>query len=98
MSSAEHSNIEAYYIKKYKSADSEKDSYHQIFVADVMCLDTTLTNLPLLPIGINTNMPHFVIPIGSEKVPLGLSVAYNICAAVNVGWAPLHFAIAKKEA
>jgi hypothetical protein len=57
-----------------------------------------LASKPLLPISVDTNLPPFLLPISqpnSEK-SFKISVAYDTCPGLNVGWAGFHLAIAKQ--
>jgi hypothetical protein len=53
---------------------------------------------PLLPISIEPNLPHIVMPIGQNKEAstFSLLLAYDTCAACNVGYLGHHLPIAEK--
>jgi hypothetical protein len=53
---------------------------------------------PLLPISIEPNLPHIVMPIGQNKEALTFSLllAYDTCAACNVRYLGHHLPIAEK--
>jgi hypothetical protein len=58
-----------------------------------------LASKPLLPISVDTNLPHFLLPIGQSNsdMSFNISVAYDTCAVLNIGWAGFHLAIAKQH-
>jgi hypothetical protein len=62
-----------------------------------LCLPTDLASKPLLPISMDTNVPYFLLPIGQPRSEpsFKISVAYDTCAVLNLGWAGFHLAIAK---
>jgi hypothetical protein len=51
---------------------------------------------PLLPISIEDNLPHIALPIGQnlETSSISILVAYDTCAAINVGYLGHHLPIA----
>jgi hypothetical protein len=53
---------------------------------------------PLLPISIEPNPPHIVMPIGQNKETSTCSLlsAYDTCAACNIGYLGHHLPIAEK--
>jgi uncharacterized Zn finger protein (UPF0148 family) len=53
---------------------------------------------PLLPISIETNLSHIPLPIGQnlETSSISILVAYDTCAAVNIGHLGHHLQIAEK--
>ena len=59
-------------------------------------LDAAVGTLSLLPIGIDTNLPHVVTLIGKEPMGFEISAAYDTCTAVTIGYSQFHLAIAKK--
>jgi uncharacterized Zn finger protein (UPF0148 family) len=79
---------------KTETDDSTKKDF--ITFATFLCLPTSLNSKPLLPISVDTNLPHFMLPIGQPSSNFQLSVAYDTCAVLCVGWAGYHLAIAKK--
>jgi hypothetical protein len=70
-----------------------------ITFATFLCLPADLASKPLLPISVDTNLPHFSLPIGqpTDATAFKLSVAYDTCAVLCVGWAGYHLAIAKQH-
>jgi hypothetical protein len=79
--------------KKSKSASvSEVQTF-------VVCFETNLnTSKPLLPITIEGNLPHIVMPIGQSPTTaiFSLLLAYNTCAACNVGYLGHRLPIVEK--
>jgi hypothetical protein len=53
---------------------------------------------PLLPISIEANLPHIALPIDQnlEASSISILVAYDTCAAINVGYLGHHLPIAEK--
>jgi hypothetical protein len=53
----------------------------------------------LLPISVDTNLPHFLLPIGQSSADSNfkISVVYDTCAVLNVDWAAFHLAITKQH-
>jgi hypothetical protein len=53
---------------------------------------------PLLPISIEANLPHIALPIGQnlETASISILVAYDTCAANNVGYIGHHLPITEK--
>jgi hypothetical protein len=65
----------------------------------ILCMPTmTPTTKPLLPISIDTHLPHFEVAVGQKgsNSRFKISLAYDTCAVTNVGWSTYHLAIAKK--
>jgi hypothetical protein len=53
--------------------------------------------MPRIPISVESNLPHISIPIGHDaQRKFSLSVAYDTCAACNVGFAGHHLPIAER--
>jgi hypothetical protein len=52
----------------------------------------------LLSISIEANLPHIALPIGQnlETASISILVAYDMCAAVNVGYLGHHLPIAER--
>jgi uncharacterized Zn finger protein (UPF0148 family) len=82
--------------KKAKTESSPTKDF--VVLSTFLCLPTDLTSKPLLPISVDTNLPHFLLPIGqpNNDSAFKISVAYDTCAVLNVGWAGFHLAIAKQ--
>jgi hypothetical protein len=81
--------------KKPKPANSDG-----VCFTTFLCLPTmTPSTKPLLPISIDTHLPHFEVAIGQKESnsPFRISLAYDTCAVTNVGWSTYHLAIAKKH-
>jgi hypothetical protein len=52
---------------------------------------------PRIPILVESNLPHISLPIGHDpQTKFSLSVAYDTCAACNVGYAGHHLPIAER--
>jgi hypothetical protein len=50
-----------------------------------------------IPISVESNLPHISLPIGHDpQTKFSLSVAYDTCAACNVGYAGHHLPIAER--
>ena len=64
----------------------------------LVCLNSSLNSKPLLPISVDTSLPHITLPIGPEdsKPDLALTVCYDSAAVLCVGSLAFHLAIAKK--
>jgi hypothetical protein len=87
--------------KKSKSTNEDTASSPRkdfITLSTFICLPADIASKPLLPISVDTNLPHFLLPIGqpSDATAFKLSVAYDTCAVLCVGWAGYHLAIAKQ--
>jgi uncharacterized Zn finger protein (UPF0148 family) len=82
--------------KKAKTVDSSK-KLEFLTLPTFLCLPTDLASKPLLPISVDTNLPHFLLDIGQPDADptFKLSVAYNTCAVLCVGWSGFHLAVAK---
>jgi hypothetical protein len=65
------------------------------FLINATCLQTMIPHKPLLPITIETNLPHLNLLIGLEG-KCSLSVAYDTCTVLCVGSAAFHLAIAER--
>jgi hypothetical protein len=53
--------------------------------------------IPRLPISVQCNLPHISLPTGHDpEMKFCLSVAYDTCAACNVGYSGHHLPIAEK--
>jgi uncharacterized Zn finger protein (UPF0148 family) len=76
-------------------AGSNKDF---VTFSTFLCLPADLASKPLLPISVDTNLPHFSLPVGqpNSTTNFNLSVAYDTCAVLCVGWAGYHLTIAKQ--
>jgi hypothetical protein len=76
-------------IKKPKS---------DIHTFSVIVLEATTDRaLPRIPISVESNLPHISLPIGHDpQTKFSLSVAYDTCAACNVGFAGHHLPIAER--
>jgi uncharacterized Zn finger protein (UPF0148 family) len=83
--------------KKAKTESSPTKDF--VVLSTFLCLPTDLTSKPLLPISVDTNLPHFLLPIGqpNNDSAFKISVAYDTCTVLNVGWAGFHLAIAKQH-
>jgi hypothetical protein len=78
--------------KKTKSQNSNQvHSFPVVF-------EVNLSAKPLLPIQIESNLPHIMIPIGQnpKSAIFALQSAYDTCAACNVGYLIFHLSIAEK--
>jgi hypothetical protein len=64
----------------------------------VVVLEATAAQaMPRIPISVESNLPHISIPIGhDQQTKFSLSVAYDTCAACNVGFAGHHLPIAER--
>jgi hypothetical protein len=52
---------------------------------------------PRIPISVESNLPHIYLPIGHDPLTkCSLSVAYDTCAACNVGYTGHHLPIAER--
>jgi uncharacterized Zn finger protein (UPF0148 family) len=82
--------------KKAKPATSTSTEF--VTLPTFICLPTDLASKPLLPISVDTNLPHFLLPVGQPDAATAfrISVAYDTCAVLNVGWAGFHLAVAKQ--
>jgi hypothetical protein len=69
-----------------------------IHTFSVMVLEaSTGSALPRIPISVEGNLPHISLPIGHDpQTKFSLSVAYDTCAACNVGFAGHHLPIAER--
>ena len=85
--------------KKAKTEASPSPKKDFICFSTFLCLPADLASKPLLPISVDTNLPHFMLPIGQPEsdTAFQLSVAYDTCAVLCVGWAGYHLAIAKQH-
>lgn len=68
---------------------------HQAFPIKVLQSHTTK---PMLPISVESNLPHIALPIGhiDAQRSMALLVAYNTCAAINCGNLLHHLPIMEK--
>jgi uncharacterized Zn finger protein (UPF0148 family) len=84
--------------KKQKKTESPSPCKDFVTLSTFLCLPADLASKPLLPISVETNLPHFMLPIGQPEsnTAFKLSVAYDTCAVLCVGWAGYHLAIAKQ--
>jgi hypothetical protein len=82
--------------KKAKTSDTPK-KVEFLTLSTCLCLPTDLASKPLLPISVNTNLPHFLLDIGQPDADtsLKLSVAYDTYAVLCVGWSGFHLVVAK---
>jgi uncharacterized Zn finger protein (UPF0148 family) len=90
--------LKALLTKKTKTTSTTRQDF--ITFSTFLCLPADIASKPLLPISVDTNLPHFLLPIGqpsTDNTGFKLSVAYDTCAVLNVGWAGYHLAIAKKH-
>jgi hypothetical protein len=57
---------------------------------------TDLASKPILPISVDTNLPHFLLPTRQPKseTAFRISVAYATYAVLNIGWVGFHLAMA----
>jgi hypothetical protein len=85
-------------LKALLSSNKKAKTKDFIVLATFLCLPTDLTSKPLLPISVDTNLPHFLLPIGqpNDDTAFKISVAYDTCAVLNVGWAGFHLAVPKQ--
>jgi hypothetical protein len=69
-----------------------------IHTFSVMVLEaSTGSAMPRIPITVESNLPHISLPIGHDpQTKFSLSVAYDTCAACNVGFAGHHLPIAER--
>jgi hypothetical protein len=90
--------LKALLTSNKKSKTESKSSKEHVCFPTFLCLPTDLASKPLLPISVDTNLPHFLLPIGqpSSETAFRISVAYDTCAVLNVDWASFHLAIAKQ--
>jgi hypothetical protein len=84
--------------KKVKTTASGSPSKNYVTLSTFICLPTGISAKPLLPISVDTNLPHFLLPIGQPDNDSGfnISVAYDTCAVLCVGWSGFHLAVAKQ--
>jgi hypothetical protein len=77
---------------------AKTNASNSVVFMTIMCLPVKSTTKPLLPINIDTHLPHFEISVSPKTIdfPFKLSLAYNTCAVTNVGWSTYHLAIAKQ--
>ena len=62
-----------------------------------VCLSNGMQSKPLLPINIETNIPHISLRVGIDTiVKLLLPVTFDTAAVVCVGAADYHLALAKR--
>ena len=79
-----------------KTKAEDKKSNHICF-SSFVCLPTTMYSKPLLPISIDSNLPHIKLGIGKQDEPdITLLVAYDTCAVLNVGYLKYHMEVIKK--
>jgi uncharacterized Zn finger protein (UPF0148 family) len=83
--------------KKAKNAASNSQDF--ITFPTFLCLPSELSSKPLLPISVDTNLPHFLLPVGQSSADSNfkISVVYDTCAVLNVDWAAFHLAITKQH-
>jgi hypothetical protein len=64
----------------------------------IVCYEVNSSVKPMLPISIKSRLPHIVMPIGQNHAAslFSLPVAYDTCAACNVGYLGHHLPIAEK--
>jgi hypothetical protein len=84
--------------KKPKMMASPSPHMEFVTLPTFLCLPTNLASKPLLPISVDTNLPHFLLPIGqlTTETAFKISVAYDTCTVLNIGWAGFHLAVAKQ--
>jgi hypothetical protein len=60
--------------------------------------EVILSAKPMLPIQLENNLPHIVMPVGQnlKSAIFSLLLAYDTCAACNVGYLYFHLPIAEK--
>jgi hypothetical protein len=79
------------------NASPSKRSKTDIHTFVVVLEATTLQAMPRIPISVESNLPHISLPIGHDpQTKFSLSVAYDTCAACNVGYAGHHLPIAER--
>jgi hypothetical protein len=82
---------------KAKPLDCHNNKLEFLMFPTFLCLPTTnITSKPLLPISVDTNLPHFLLDIGQTNADTSfkLSIAYDTCAVLCVGWSGLHLTFA----
>jgi hypothetical protein len=79
-------------------AKKTKNSPNGAVQTFTVCFEVNSSVKPMLPISIESNLPHIVMPIGQNLAssPFSLLVAYDTCAACNVGYLGHHLPIAEK--
>ena len=79
-----------------KTKEEDKKKPHICF-SSFVCLPTKMDSKPLLPISIDSNLPHIKLGIGKQDEPdITLLVAYDTCAVLNVGYLKYHMEVIKK--
>jgi hypothetical protein len=82
--------------KRQTGATNEFDD--TICLTTLLCFPANMASKPLLPINIDTHLPHFDLAVGQRESTsiFKISLAFDTCAVTNVGWSNYHLAIAKK--
>jgi hypothetical protein len=94
MSAAEIQTLISKTTKHNKKPNLQTDRVIS-FLINATCFQTNIPHKPLLPISIETNLPHLNLLIGLER-KCCLSIAYDTCAVLCVGSASFHLAIAER--
>ena len=74
---------------KRKPDDKDDDSAHKVWTFLIcVCLSANMNSKPLLPINIETNIPHIRLPIGLSDyiIKLYLPVTFDTAAVVFVAF------------
>jgi hypothetical protein len=68
------------------------------FLIDAICLSSLTDSKPIIPIPIDVNLPHMALTIGQSLTgpQFTLSLAYDTCIALCVGYLAFHLAVAEK--
>ena len=86
-------------IKRKTGGDDDVDNSKKVWTfLTCVCFSSDLLSKPLLPINIETNIPHISLPIGSSTMitKLYLPVIYDTAAVLCVRAAEYHLALANK--
>jgi hypothetical protein len=76
---------------------ASKKPRHDIHSFVVVLEAATAKAMPRIPITVESNLPHISLPIGHDpETKFSLLVAYDTCAACNVGYAGHHLPIAER--
>jgi hypothetical protein len=81
--------------KQNKRPNHNADQVLSFLIKNATCFQTMILHKPILPITIETNLPHINLLIGLEG-KRGLSIAYDTCAVLCVGSTAFHLAIAER--
>jgi hypothetical protein len=80
-------------------AKKTKSTPNGAILTFIVCfLKVNCSTKPLLLVSIESNLPHIVMPIGQNHAssPFSLLLAYDTCAACNIGYLGHHLPITEK--